>query len=333
MAVWYFYFFMSAWRTVLKKILFGTTVPIEYPGVSFEELYGMVRVYLTDRTGTTTDVTESHLLLGYSPVLVGIPRTVAPKHGETICLSFSASADDEIIWRGFRSPRKALARVTFMRNQVVEEADLVVYEAVWAEHYLISDFHQRMNQTRQRLRKPVPGNVNVPGNQYDQVRSLYCVPRLIALSTVEEQGRFNLFPTDLHGSVGRWFVNSLRKAGKASEQVERTGKMVLSFVNPELFGTVHALGKNHMKEMQTADQFPFQSQRSKMFHFSLPVLAEEYIELEHRFVVDVGIHRLHFFEVVSREVLRQPPSRLACVHQFYLTRQLRNGIPVSFLVK
>jgi len=96
---------------------------------------------------------------------------------------------------------------------------------------------------------------------------------------------------------------------------------------------VHTLGKNHMKEMQAADQFPFQSQRSQMFHLPLPVLAEEYTELEHRFVIDVGIHRLHFFEIVYREVLRQSPSRLACVHQFYLTRQLQNGIPVSFLVK
>jgi hypothetical protein len=73
----------------------------------------------------------------------------------------------------------------------------------------------------EKFRRHQANSVNLPGNQKDQVKIAYSMPREISLVTLSNGKLMNWSP-DLHGTVSRnTYVCSLRLGGLANQQVEK----------------------------------------------------------------------------------------------------------------
>lgn len=324
-----------------KKFLTGLTVPQQYVGVSLEDFKNPLSVFLCVRgSDRVIDVTHAHVFLGYRPLIIAIvcdPEKDFFSTFDTVQLyfiypTFSRNNDNHDA-ATIRS--SYLARLDLRRVMLKEFAGrkVVYYEGLYGEHKFIHPFHQFFNRQREKLRHDHPGNVRLPGNLYDQVRIAYSVPRIISLITVSAGGRMNMFPTDLHGPcANEYYISSLRRGGKANDQVEEQGRLALSSVAVEEFRTVYALGKNHMKEMEWLEQFPSMTGRSITFDIPLPSFALLYRELERIDSFDAGIHRVHFYRVVNMRKVREGRT-LAHIHQYYAQSRVDNKLPLNMLLR
>jgi hypothetical protein len=183
------------------------------------------------------------------------------------------------------------------------------------------------------MKRHRPGNVSLPGNLHDQVRIAYAVPRIIPLITVGKDKRMNVFPTDLHGPFSdQFYLSSLRKGGKANEQVEHFGKLALSTIEAREFELAYALGKNHMQDLKQIDHFEDFKGVSATFSIPLPDSVLSYRELTRRQSFDFGIHRIHLYENVFHKQVKNGLT-LAHVHQYYLQWRMNNGLYTNMLLR
>ena len=195
-------------------------------------------------------------------------------------------------------------------------------------------FHQSIIELNNRLYNKKEGNIFLADNLYCQVQIAYAVPRIISLVTIKDGDLYNLFPTDLHGPVNdQYYILSLRHQGKACKQVETAGRVVISQMNCEAYKTVYSLGKNHMQELKSKDNFPFGNESSLFFQFPLPKSALSYRELELLESFRHGIHKLLLFKIVSQQVVQDEPATLAHVHNCYASWRYNQGIPSNFLLR
>ena len=178
------------------------------------------------------------------------------------------------------------------------------------------------------------GNVFLYDNLYKQVQIAYSLPRNISLITVSENNQYNLFPTDLHGQVDdQHYIISLRHEGKASGQVERTGKILITEMDSQFYKTVYALGKNHTQEMKSNENFPFSDTVSAHLLLPLPKMALYYRELELVNSFMYGIHRLFLFKILYRQQVRGKPSTLVHIHNVYASWRYNNRLPGNYLLR
>jgi flavin reductase (DIM6/NTAB) family NADH-FMN oxidoreductase RutF len=168
---------------------------------------------------------------------------------------------------------------------------------------------------------------------YTQVQIAYSIPRKICLITVGENDRFNLFPTDLHGRIDDVYIISLRKDGKACQEVESAKKIVLSDINASAYKKVYALGKNHMQPLKEKSLFEWNAVCSKNFNLPLPkdVLSYRELELEQSFLH--GIHKLLLFRMVSEEKVSLEPATLSHIHNCYATWRYKHRISSNLLLR
>jgi flavin reductase (DIM6/NTAB) family NADH-FMN oxidoreductase RutF len=221
-----------------------------------------------------------------------------------------------------------------IRRQSAGDMDIVYYEGIKGEHRFLSSFHQYVIALNNRLYNKNPGNVYLHTNLYKQVQIAYSVPRVISLITVSDGELFNLFPTDLHGTVNeQYYINSLRHEGKACKQVEASRRVVISQVHCDAYKTAYSLGKNHTQDLRSKDNFPFGNTSSSVFQLPLPQLALDYRDLELVQCFEHGIHKLLLYKIVSRQVLSHEPVTLAHIHNVYATWRHNNGLPGNYLLR
>jgi flavin reductase (DIM6/NTAB) family NADH-FMN oxidoreductase RutF len=273
------------------------------------------------------DVTNSHLFLGYKPVIISLSfnsSDIAAK--ETVCrLEFETENADE--------GKIASLSLRRIRSFSTEEREVVLYECIDGSHLLISPVHQLINNLREKLRSSTAGNVSLEGNLYDQVRIAYSVPRNISLVTVKDGDKMNVFPTDLHGqSSVKTYLSSLRMNGKATGQVEKYRDIVICEIDAAYYRKVYDLGKNHMKDLRDEAEFDLSGRSSRFFGHPLPAGTLAYRELEQKESFDCGIHRLHLYDIVSYERIKEG-NPLVHIHQYYAEWRRRNSYDTELLLR
>jgi len=212
--------------------------------------------------------------------------------------------------------------------------DIVYYEGIRGEHHFLSSFYQYIIELYNRFYNKKPGNVYLPGNLYRQVQIAYSVPRVISLLTVSDGKLFNLFPTDLHGTVNeQYYISSLRHEGKACRQVEASKRVVISQIHCDTYKTAYSLGKNHTQELRSKDNFPFGNINSSVFELPLPQSVLYYRELELLQSFEHGIHKLLLYKIVSRQMHSHEPATLAHIHNVYATWRHNKGLPGNYLLR
>jgi flavin reductase (DIM6/NTAB) family NADH-FMN oxidoreductase RutF len=329
--------FLNIIHFELNQLLTGLSIPQEYVCLPLEDLSQPLSVYLTIKNNSLIyEVTADHVFLGYKPLLLSISlKDPAIENADTVCLNFVAGVFKPTTeWKGFLSTDGFVARLVLRK---IKQTSLIgksfLFEGVYGEHRMLNSFYKLINGLRERLRKRKIGNVGLPGNLYDQVRIAYAVPRVISLITLGNENRMNMFPTDLHGSVDeKYYVGSLRIGGKANDQVEQEGKLVISFMPVKQYQFVYSLGKNHMQDMAPAKNFVLSEGGSNSFGIPVPAGALKYIELKRIRSVDAGIHRIHLYEKVNEENLCDGKT-LAHVHQFYAQWRLNHNLQTPMLLR
>jgi flavin reductase (DIM6/NTAB) family NADH-FMN oxidoreductase RutF len=307
----------------------------EYLCLAKESFQQPLHVYLIAGKQIIRDITDQHLFTGYSPLIFTLysPSINAVELTEKIDIFFSGRC---LKPNEFLEKKDAIACLSLkeIRRQSTGDMDIVYYEAINGEHHFLSSFHQYIIALNNRLYNKKPGNVYLHNNLYSQVQIAYSVPRVISLITVTDGKLFNLFPTDLHGPVNeQYYISSLRHEGKACKQVEASGRVVISQVHCDAYKAAYLLGKNHVQELRSKDNFPFGNINSSVFQFPLPQSALYYRELELMQSLEHGIHKLLLLKIVSRQVLSHEPATLAHVHNVYATWRRNNGLPGNYLLR
>jgi hypothetical protein len=327
-------------KSQIRKLLTGITVPQEYCCLDLEQMAEPLKVILTTQGNMfAEDITNSHLFLGYKPLIIGLSfanKSPLSSH-ESICLSLvQQNFSPTTTWHGYPTDRSAIARMILRKVHEIEMDDrcICLYEGVSGAHTFLSPVHQATNNALEKFRSRSASNVSLTGNLFDQVRIAYAVPRKISIITVSDGIKINLFPTDLHGQIdAKLYAGSLRIGGKANEQVEGLKRAVISDVDAAAYKETYALGKNHMNVLQDESDFALHQKKSRTFGFPLPASVVRYRELTLLKSIDHGIHRLHFYQIANEEILGNSSSTLAHIQQYYAQWRIDHSLPTTLLFR
>jgi len=316
-------------RDIVRRVLLGPSLPNEYVCTTPDWISKPLHVYVW-RNELPVDVTNFQLLLGYKPLTIGLAVTDPGLAGwltrrDEIQLTFATDVTSA------PAASLVLKRAAEWR---MGDANLIVFTGQRGEHQFLTGFYRFTNRCYEFLRPYRQEYGSMKEADYNQVRIAYSVPRNISVMSVGQGDLFNFFPTDLQGSVGsRFFVGSLRVGGKACGQVEHLKHVVISSIGVDNFKDVYALAKNHMNDLRSPANFSIADVRSEQWQLPIPKQAISYKELLWKSSWDVGIHRVHFYEIVNERVLDGAPFPLAHVHRYYVQWRLRNKLSTKYLLR
>jgi flavin reductase (DIM6/NTAB) family NADH-FMN oxidoreductase RutF len=328
----------------LRKLIKGLTIPQEYCCLAMEGLQYPLRTFLTLENKTfQREVTHSHLFLGYKPLIIGVPILVESKDyqilrkKEEVCLYFIHNkSGTDLGANEFPTNQTSVAKLILMKREErqLHEYSLFVYEGVSGSHTFLNKGHQLVNSLLQKFQRRQVTNLNLQGNLWDQVRIAYSIPRRISIVTVSDGTLINMFPTDLHGSIGKnYYASSLRIGGKANEQVEKYRRIVISTVDVSAYQQSYFLGKNHMADLQEAESFSIHEERSSVFNSPLPGSVASYHELVLAESFDFGIHRIHIYKVVHPAEVRSNCKTLGHIHQYYAQWRINHQLETQLFFR
>lgn len=306
--------------------MFGNTEQYEYICTSYEKLSHTfsVSLSLTEKE-FSEDVTTSHILLGYKPLLIGIiSETTSP-----IYETFSSSTQITLHFSTQILPIKNIARLTLKKltERKFTERSLFIYEGKHGQHTFLSGAHKLTNILYERFIRKGANNINLQNNLCKQVAIAYSIPRIISIITVGKNNLYNVFPTDLHGAIdSENYVSSLRPDGKACKQVEETKKIVVANVESSYCAGAYVLGKNHMRDFQEIDASTLMPDRSDLFNYPLLKETISYKEMELTGYFDAGIHRILFYKIVNEKIISKDASTLSHVHKYYVAWRTKKGL-------
>jgi hypothetical protein len=334
---------MYTFKKIIKR-LEGLHYPQEYLCLTKESFQFSLRANIIEKGRPVSDVTDHHAFAGYCPLIFALPSVYNEGSSEKITIFFSQNSitetgsftENPTTNSGSFLAKSALAKLELEKIKSIQTGDggISFYKGVNGEHHFTSFFAQAAGQLYNRLYNNKPGNVFLAVNLYKQVQIAYSLPRKISLITVEKNGLFNLFPTDLHGQVStNYYVISLRHGGLACGQVEASKKIVLSDMNSAAFKMVYKLGKNHMQPLKEANVFPFSGRVSKVFQLPIPDCAVSYKELQVECSFDAGIHRIFLLSIKNKGEFESSLQTLAHIHNVYATWRFNQGIESSFLLR
>ena len=234
------------------------------------------------------------------------------------------------------SKDKIIAQLILRKINTMEfnEAEFFLFEGVKGSHRFLSKFHILTNSLKYKLTADKKINIYLKGNLHEQVKIAYSTPRKISLVSLGNNNRFNIFPTDINGRIGKQnFVISLRKNRKANMQVKELKKIVLSEMAVDKYKEVYLLGINHAKELRDKKEFDLSEELSQTFSLPLPKNALRYFELEFINDMQIGLHNLCFFIIVNSVNIVDSKSTLAHIHRDYAEWKINNGIISEFFLR
>ena len=314
---------------MLKKILFGITLKQEYICVEEEKLSHQSRFFLVDDE-SFLDLTDSHLFIGYCPLIIAI-------NCETISSLKNLLQSKNIIETVFgESKDKIIAQLLLKKiaTREFDEMNLFLFEGVKGSHRFLAKFHILTNILKYKFTGKKKINIYLKGNLYEQVKIAYSIPRKISLVTLGRNKIFNVFPTDINGRIGKQnFVISLRKDGKANEQVKHLKKIVLSEMPVDAYKEVYSLGVNHTKDLREKNKFNLSEKLSQKFSIPLPKNVLRYFELEFLYDMQTGLHNLCIFKIVNSVNFDNSNSTLAHIHRDYAEWRINNDIISEYFLR
>jgi Flavin reductase like domain len=311
-------------KALYKKWITGSSIPQEYVCLGMKDCHLPLSVFIKSSPfNTRIEVTRNHYFLGYKPLIIGISLRAGDilLHDE-IQLDFCFG--NEVV---------ATLQLKRFQNMSLGETSISFYQGIDGRHHFISPIYQKLNILFESLNHKSSGNVNLPGNLYDQVRIAYCIPRLISLITVFEGSRMNLFPTDLHGVIDNdFYLGSLRIGGEACQQVDRLKKIVISEIDRDQFREAYRLGKRHMQPMTDSSSFHLEKTVSSDFGFPLPTGVGVYRELEYLEHFDVSIHRIFIYRLVNVATVKNI-NPLVHIHRYYAQWRENRKLETQYLFR
>jgi hypothetical protein len=115
--------------------------------------------------------------------------------------------------------------------------------------------------------------------------------------------------------------------------VEAAGKLLLSQMHCEAYKIVYGLGKNHMQELRSKENFPFSQLYSESLNLPIPQHTLAYKELILQEFFIHGIHKILLFKIVTGHQIQVQNDTLAHIHNSYATWRYKNGLPGNYLLR
>jgi hypothetical protein len=319
-------------KRLLRKFLTGYTLTQEYLCLPFEKTSNPFKIILA-LGDSEWDVTDTHVFLGYKPVVFGISVTdlnrIKMLHQRQGCSLYYRY--DQNIENG---KKVAVFTLRKFATETFSDTTIFFFEAGQVSHSLQNWWHRQINRLIEKLTTRNANNIQLSDNLYEQVRVAYAIPRVISIISMRDGNKMNMFPTDLHGKISATiYVSSLRRGGKATEQVEILRDICISDVAAENFAHAYKLGKNHMAELRPETEFTVASVRSKNFKIPLPPGVISYRELELLHSLNRGIHQIHFYRIVSEETFDPNIPKLAHIHKLYAQWRINLKIPTTLFFR
>jgi hypothetical protein len=119
----------------------------------------------------------------------------------------------------------------------------------------------------------------------------------------------------------------------ACKQVVAARRIVISQMHCDAYKMVYSLGKNHMQELKSKDNFPFGESLSTVFHLPLPRFVLFYRELELADSFTHGIHQIFLYKIISQQHVSHEPVTLAHVHNSYASWRHNKGLAGNYLLR
>jgi flavin reductase (DIM6/NTAB) family NADH-FMN oxidoreductase RutF len=176
-------------------------------------------------------------------------------------------------------------------------------------HYLNHAF------LRWRNRKTV--NVRISGLESRCNAVMFICPKPVALVSVLEGDRGNIFPVNLMGPLGgRCFSFALVNHQWPAPLLKRAGHFALSTIPFDQAKTVRTLGKNHRQESIEWQQLPFATRPSTGLGIPVPAFALRVREMEVLHARQNGSHTFFVARITSDERCSDAPE-FFMIHGLY----------------
>ena len=276
------------------------------------------------------DLTDSHLFVGYYPLIIAISCE------KNSSLNDLLQNKNNIKTVFGETKDKIYAQLILKKINTLEfeGVTLFLFEGVKGSHRFLSKVHILTNSLKYKLTAEKKINIYLKGNLYEQVKIAYSIPRKILLVSLGKNNMFNIFPTDINGRIGKQnVVISLRTNGKANKQVKELKKIVLSEMAADAYKEVYALGVNHIKDLRAKSEFDLSKKLSEKYSLPLPNNVLRYFELEFINDMQTGVHNLCFFRIVNSVNIEDSKSTLSHIHRDYAEWRINNGIISEFLLR
>jgi flavin reductase (DIM6/NTAB) family NADH-FMN oxidoreductase RutF len=159
--------------------------------------------------------------------------------------------------------------------------------------------------------------------------AFYICPRPVFLVSVADQGRSNIVPMDLLGTIGaQRFTLALKHASMAEPLLRRSRRAALSSVPIEQTKLVYRFGPNHHAPDFDWAGAAFGVRKSSAFGLPVPDFALRTRDLEVEEVRDLGSHQLFISRIVADHQWTEGDEFFES-HAFYETWRQRMGRPRS----
>lgn len=315
-------------KKLIKKIVGGNRFPNEYLCINKTNYEKPFSVYLVSPVnGEKSDISSAHFLLGYKPLLIGVKKN-ALQNFHTI-----VNETKFIVQFYFESELKAEIKTVSINPKPEFENEILILKGTDSWHSFQSLLQKKISRANEFFSAKSPANIYLNPRLYNQVRIMYCIPRIIALAIVKQDNKYNVFPTDLHGRISKEiYMDSLRINHKACEQVLSCRHLVIAFMPAEMYQAVYSLGNRHHKDFCDEKEFNFGSEKSKLSGLRLPAGYNGYMELEVLQTQAEGIHNLFYLRILH-EMPQHTSSVLAHIHSLAANWRERKKIPTSYLIR
>jgi flavin reductase (DIM6/NTAB) family NADH-FMN oxidoreductase RutF len=242
-------------------------VPIVYS----DRADSSVRVVLRRLAGGPIDVSRDHVPVSLRPLIVGV-RVDSTKQSAAISTAQALDFYDPI------EDRRPLATVAVHPAGSVPMArgTLCLYRTMSARNVAIPAarrWWRYLLAWRHALRAAARGDrLGMSASDLRCLNAYYMVARPVYLVSVEHDGRMNMFPMDLVGTVTSGeFLLALRATSPSVELIERSRRVAMSAAPAPFLRAVYDLGRQHGLNTLDVSTLPFGVRSS--FAFNLPVLA------------------------------------------------------------
>jgi len=292
-----------------------------------------LHVLLENRKNNKIDITKKHVMVGIKPLILALPEMeeVDLNSIESIYTSYVSTYPAEVTI----STKQALAWLKLKKifTQKTDEGNIYYFEAFAGEHKFIPQLNKKINRLYNNLFNKKQNNIFLNNNLYTFIQIAYSIPKIISLVSVTQHGKYNLFPNDQHGCIYKdHYIITLRKDGKACEQVTATGNVVISNISSEYYKQVYAFGKNHMQPFREKELIDFSESVSKYEHIPLPHKTISYKELEMIDSFIYGTHKVFLFKINYEEKISDESLILATINNAYATWRYKHKQPCEYFL-
>ena len=292
-----------------------------------------VRVTLEGH-GDSLDITSNHAILELLPLIVGIgmrPGDAERIRSAKLCLTFrevqktgECGTSDQVI-----------GRVDLLFDRVISlpECELCLFHLAGGRDYSLPRARMEVNYLFHRGRLFLDRN---PRNQKMITRELfwlwvlYMRLRPVYLMSYGSEAESNLFPVDLIGFVGSYFLISLRNSDPGLSLIHESGRMALSSVPALYKKNLGRLGSNHRKSMFDWSSIPIASKLSPCFGIPIPADALSLMELKLIEQHNLGGHTVLVTSLEHRTEFEAAPQ-MCFTSRFFQQYLLRQGRPLEVL--